>query len=98
LLACVKEPVTNANPRKDEEAKPVEAAIWTAIDRLVQFSQASVINQIGVFVRLEAIRTKKHQTRFQPLQPYMEKDAIIKHVCLWQQMLMFFTRTQREHT
>jgi superfamily II DNA helicase RecQ len=64
LLACVKEPVADADPRKDKEAKPVEAAIWTAIDRLVQFSQASIINQIGVFVQLEAIRTKKHQTQF----------------------------------
>jgi hypothetical protein len=64
LLACVEEPVSDADPRKDEEAKPVEAAIWAAMDRLVRFSQASVINQIGVFVRLEAIRTKKHQTRF----------------------------------
>jgi hypothetical protein len=47
---------------------------------------------------LEAIRTEKHQTRFQPLQPYMDKDAIVKHVRPWQQMLMFFARTQREHT
>jgi hypothetical protein len=30
------------------------------MDRLVQFSQASVIDQIGVFVQLKAIRTKKH--------------------------------------
>jgi hypothetical protein len=64
LLACVEEPVSDADPRKDKEAKPVEVAIWAAMDGLVQFSQASVINQIGVFMRLEAIRTKKHQTRF----------------------------------
>jgi hypothetical protein len=52
------------------------------MDGLARFSQASVINQISVFVQLEAIRTEKHQTRFQPLQPYMDKDAIIKHVRL----------------
>jgi hypothetical protein len=63
LLACVEEPVTEPDPRK-EEAEPVEAAIWTAMDGLARFSQTSVINRIGVFVRLEAIRTKKHQTRF----------------------------------
>jgi hypothetical protein len=28
----------------------------------------------------------------------MDKDAIVKHVRLWQQILMFFARTQREHT
>jgi superfamily II DNA helicase RecQ len=98
LLACVEEPVTDPDPRKNEEAEPVEAAIWAAMDGLARFSQASVIDRIGVFVRLEAIRTEKHQTRFQPLQPYMDKDAIVKHVRPWQQMLMFFARTQREHT
>jgi hypothetical protein len=44
LLACVEEPVSDADPQKDKEAEPVEAAIWAAMDRLVQFSQASVIN------------------------------------------------------
>jgi hypothetical protein len=34
LLACVEEPVTKSNPRKEEKAKLVEVAIWTAIDRL----------------------------------------------------------------
>jgi len=38
LLACVEEPITDANPRKDEEAEPVEAAIWAAIDGLARFS------------------------------------------------------------
>jgi hypothetical protein len=38
LLACVEEPVADADPRKDEEAEPVEAAIWTAMDGLVRFS------------------------------------------------------------
>jgi hypothetical protein len=60
LLACVEEPVSDADPRKDKEAEPVEAAIWAAMDGLVRFSQASVIDWIGVFVRLEAIRTEKH--------------------------------------
>jgi hypothetical protein len=45
----------------------------------MQFSQVSVIERVGVFVRLEAIRTEKHQTRFQPLQPYMDQEAIVKH-------------------
>jgi hypothetical protein len=65
---------------------------------LTRFSQGSVIKRVGVFVRLEAIRTEKHQTRFQPLQPYMDKDAIVKHTRPWQQVLMFFARTQKEHT
>jgi hypothetical protein len=44
LLACVEELVSDANPQKDKEAELVEAAIWAAIDGLVRFSQASVID------------------------------------------------------
>jgi hypothetical protein len=46
---------------------------------------------------LEAIRTEKHQTRYQLLQPYIDENLINKHVRPWQQMLIFFARTQREH-
>jgi hypothetical protein len=72
LLACIKELVAELDPRSNDEAEPMEAAIWAAIEGLTRFSQASVIERVGVFVRLEAIRTEKHQTRFQPLQPYMD--------------------------
>jgi hypothetical protein len=97
LMACIKEPVAELDLRSDDEAKPVEAAIWEAMDRLTRFSQASVIERVGVFVGLEVIRTEKHQTRYQPLQPYMDQNAIVKHMRPWQQMLMFFARTQKEH-
>lgn len=93
LLACVEEP--NADPKKDEE--PVEAAIWEAMDGLARFSQASIIDRTGVFVRMEAIRTEKHQTRYQPLQPYMDEKSIVEHSRPWKQVLMFFARTQRAH-
>lgn len=93
LLASIEEP--GVDPAKDEE--PVEAAIWNAIEKLAQYSQDSVIERVGVFVRLEAIRTEHHQTRYQPLQPYMDEKAIIKHAQRWQQIVMFFARTQREH-
>jgi hypothetical protein len=93
LLACIEQP--NPDPKKDEE--PVEAVIWEAMGGLAQFSQDSVIDQTGVFVRLESVRTEKHQTRYQPLQPDMDKNAIVEHARPWQQMLMFFARTQRGH-
>jgi hypothetical protein len=67
LMACIEEPVAEPNPRNNDEAEPVEAAIWAALAGLTRSIQKSVIEPIGVFVRLEAIRTEKHQTRFQPL-------------------------------
>lgn len=72
-MACIEEPVAEPDPRNrqqpEQQAEPVEAAMWEAMDGLARFSQSSVIDRIGVFVRLEAIRTEMHQTRFQPLQP-----------------------------
>jgi hypothetical protein len=97
LIACIEQPVAEPNARQEQQAEPVEAAMWAAMDGLARFSQASVIHQIGVFVRLEAIRTEKHQTRFQPLQPYMDQKSIGVHIRPWQQIVMFFARTQREH-
>jgi hypothetical protein len=64
LMACVEEPVAEPDPRQEQQAEPVEAAMWAAMEGVARFSQASVIHRIGVFVRLEAIRTEKHQTRF----------------------------------
>jgi hypothetical protein len=67
------------------------------MEELTHFSQALVIERVGMFVQLEAIRTEKHQTRFQPLQPYMDQEAIVKHTRPWQQILVFFARTQKQH-
>ncbi|OAF99859.1 uncharacterized protein CC84DRAFT_1191159 [Paraphaeosphaeria sporulosa] len=58
---------------------------------------SSVIHHIDIFMRLEVIRTKKHQTQYQPLQPYMDEKLIGEHARPWQQMLMFFWQTQQEH-
>ncbi|KAK4983396.1 hypothetical protein LTR66_008840, partial [Elasticomyces elasticus] len=90
---CIEEP--NSDPK--EEKEPAEAAIWEAMDGLAQFSQVSVVEWIGVFVRMEAIRTEKYQTRYQPLQPYMDEKSIGDHAQPWKQTLMFFAPTQREH-
>jgi hypothetical protein len=64
LMACIEELVAELDPRSDEEAEPIEVAIWAAMEGLTVFSQALVMERVGVFVRLEAICTEKHQTRF----------------------------------
>lgn len=48
-------------------------------------------------MRMQAIRTEKYQNRYQPLQPYLDEESIKDRVRPWQQILMFFIRTQREH-
>jgi hypothetical protein len=93
LQASIERP--NSNPEKEEE--PVAEVIWTAMAEVARVSQLSVMHEIGVFVRLEAIRTEKHQTRYQPLEPYMNKESIQDRVRPWQEILMFLLRTQQPH-
>jgi hypothetical protein len=89
LVQCVSAP--------DEEEEPINAAIWQIMDELIQNCQHSVIHHVGVFVRLEAIRTEKHQTRYHPLQPYMDTKGFAKYGRPWKQILMFIARTQEAH-
>jgi hypothetical protein len=34
LIACVEEHVVEPDPRQEQQAEPIEAAMWAAIDRL----------------------------------------------------------------
>lgn len=68
LTGCVEEP--------ESEEEPVKAVIWMAMDELVHCRQQTVVRRVGVFVRMEAIRTEKHQTRYQLLQPYMNEKGL----------------------
>ncbi|MCJ1360601.1 MAG: hypothetical protein MMC33_010609 [Icmadophila ericetorum] len=58
--------------KPDPEEEPIAVAIWETMGELIRFCQTSVIDRVGSFVRFEAIRTEKHQTRYQPLKPYKE--------------------------
>ncbi|KAK3065212.1 hypothetical protein LTS18_005998 [Coniosporium uncinatum] len=98
LLACVEEPDVRMDAGIDEVSpEAIDAQMWKAMDGMIRFSQESVTRRVGVFVKMEAIRTEMHQTRFQPLQPYMDEHAFTKHTYPWKQIITFFARTQREH-
>ncbi|QGA20956.1 hypothetical protein EYB26_008666 [Talaromyces marneffei] len=83
----------NHSPVADLDEHAIQA-IWTAMGQVGQISQQSVIHT-GVFVRMEAIRTERHQTRYQPLEAYQDLETMTERVRPWQQMLMFFWRTQQ---
>lgn len=84
-----------SNP--DAETEPVATVISDAMNSLIQHCQQSVISRVGIFVRLEAIRTEKHQTMYQPLQAYMNPKGMGNYSRPWKQILMFFVRTKRDH-
>jgi superfamily II DNA helicase RecQ len=93
LLESIQEP--NGTPDAKEE--PVEAAIWKVMGEIAEISQESITTRVGVFVRMEMIRTEQHQTKYHPLQPYQHGEKVKDRVHSWRQVLMFFARTQKEH-
>jgi hypothetical protein len=96
LLESIREP--NGDPgTKEEPVEVVEAAIWKVMGKIAEIGQASIINRVGIFMRMEAIRTEQHQTRYQPLQSYQHEEEIKDRVRPWRQVLMFFACTQKEH-
>ncbi|EOD42854.1 putative dna helicase protein [Neofusicoccum parvum UCRNP2] len=90
LLASVEEPNTTNNPDRPEEEEPVAAAIWKAMDDVARIGQQAVTQRVGIFIRMELMRTEKHQNRYHPLQPYMEENAVADRSRAWKQVLMFF--------
>jgi RecQ family ATP-dependent DNA helicase len=79
---------------RPDESDGVEYAIWKAMDSLGRYSQRTVEQKAGLFVRFEAIRSEKHQTRYQPLLGYQNDQTFTLYVRPWQQILMFFARTR----
>ena len=71
-------------------------AIWQAMDNMIQHCQQTVIHRVGIFVRLEAIRTEKHQTRYHPLQGYMNAKLVQEYGRPWKQIVMFIGRTYQQ--
>ena len=51
-------------------------AIWSAMDGLVMHCHGTITTRAGVFMRMEAVRTEKAQTKYQPLKPYMSAKAL----------------------
>ncbi|KAI4192651.1 MAG: hypothetical protein LQ350_008599 [Teloschistes chrysophthalmus] len=82
----------------DEETEPVLCTIWKAMDQMIRHCQQTVIERVGLFIRMEAVRTEKHQTRYYPLQGNMNAQTFGRYSRPWKQLLMFFGRTlhQRE--
>lgn len=91
LLASIKPPPDDAQGQDG-----AIRAIWEAMDGVARISQR-ITKQTGQMIRIEAARTEKDQSPHQPLQAYMDEGQIQRHVEPWQQVLMFFARTQVEH-
>ncbi|EDN04920.1 predicted protein [Histoplasma mississippiense (nom. inval.)] len=74
LVNCVQRPDDDTTCPDELAAR----AIWEAMGQVARTSQR-VITRLGHFVRIEAIRTERHQTRHTPLQAYMDEESIAEH-------------------
>jgi superfamily II DNA helicase RecQ len=84
-----------ATPEVDEE--PIGRVIWEAMDQMMRQCQATIREHAGVFVRKEVMRTEEDQSRFVPLKGYQNPEEIQDKGRHWQQIVMFFVRTQQPH-
>ncbi|KAJ5162549.1 hypothetical protein N7492_007941 [Penicillium capsulatum] len=86
-----------ARPKDDAEGPERAAlAIWEAMARLAKVSQ-DVAKSCGHLLRIDIARTMKDESPHSPLLAYLNAAGIQKHVEPWQQILMFFARTQVNH-
>ncbi|KAF7564171.1 telomere-linked helicase 1, partial [Pyrenophora tritici-repentis] len=98
LLACIEEPVAEPDARQEQQAEPVEAAIWAAMDGLARFSQASIIDRIGVFY---TVGGNSHRDAPNPVPAvtavYGQERHCQAHTTVAADVNVFFARTQKEH-
>ncbi len=71
--------------------------IWNAMNSLIQHCQQSMIFQIDVFICMKIIHIKKHQTRYQSLQSYMNVKELSNYSRSWKQILIFMIQIKRVH-
>ena len=81
----------------EAEGEPVCHIIWEAMAEMMRQCQANVDQHAGRFVRKEVMRTEEDQSRFVPLKGYQQAEEIRDKGRHWQQMVMFFVRTQQPH-
>ncbi|OGE47605.1 hypothetical protein PENARI_c040G09324 [Penicillium arizonense] len=92
LIDCVHAPDGDSSDPTEMAA----SAIWDAMAAVARISQL-ICTKTSHTIRTEAVRTERDRLPHQPLQAYMDADNIERHTIPWQQILMFFTRTQATH-
>ncbi|GME40199.1 uncharacterized protein LTHEOB_12917 [Neofusicoccum parvum] len=55
------------------------------MDDVARIGQQAVTQRVGIFIRIELMRTEKYQNRYHPLQPYMEENAVADRSRAWKQ-------------
>ncbi|KAL8991046.1 MAG: hypothetical protein Q9169_007961 [Polycauliona sp. 2 TL-2023] len=78
----------------DPEEEPLMTIVWDAMNDMLHHSQQTVKKHAGYFLRIEVVRSEAKQTKYRPLQPYMDPDAMKDYTRPWKQIVAFFVRTR----
>ncbi|KAL8991690.1 MAG: hypothetical protein Q9169_007742, partial [Polycauliona sp. 2 TL-2023] len=98
LVGLDREKLSCSIARPEENKEPVAEYMWSIVESMAWHCQETATSRVGNFVRLEAIRTEKDQTKYHPLQPYQNPKSFGDYIRAWQQVLMFFMRTKDSKT
>lgn len=79
------------------ESEAIARALWDAMGCVARSSQ-TVASLLGHSARIAIVRVERDRLPHKPLQAYMDHESIQKHCAPWQQILVFFARTQVPHT
>lgn len=92
LLSSIQSP-----PDGSKTQEHFESVIWKAITNVAWISQHTVsISDLNF--RAEANRTELGQSQPSPLDACLDRGVVEGLIHPWRQILMFFVRTQKEHT
>ncbi|KAJ5742585.1 uncharacterized protein N7511_011337 [Penicillium nucicola] len=92
----LRDSVQAPNANSAISAEKAASAIWDSMAVIARISQL-ICTKTSQSIRTEAVRTERDRLPHQPLQAYMDAENIDRHTLPWQQILMFFARTQATH-
>ena len=78
----------------DEKQETVLATICQALDELLEHCQQTVTDRAGYYARMEAVRTEQSQTKYWPLQAYIDRMTVTDYARPWKVMVALFYRTR----
>jgi hypothetical protein len=81
----------------DGRQKSDEGRLWSAVGRLIDRCQQTVMKS-GNFVRSQMVQPERTSRSLQPLQAYFHRADLLKNCRYWQQILLFFVRSQPDES
>ena len=92
LLGLDRYKVSQTINRPDSTVERAADALWNITESMIRHCQTTLADHVGHFIRMEVVRTEKHQTKLHPLQPNQSPQSLGNYTRAWQHLLMVFQR------